>query len=270
MSIDCGGTGNYTDSTTGLTWISDADFIKHGNVAKISTSDENGQQYKHHRYFPADSKKYCYTLTTVQRRRYLIRATFQYGLSNKDDPYPIFQLYLDSTKWSDITITVPSRVYIEEIIIRAPSTSIDVCLCCASTGYPFISTLELRPLNASVYATDFEDEFFLRVSARVNFGALSKDAIRYAHFKGIDSGVFVSAIYRTLCRKMREKLLVTESPWFFSKIKYRGLKCLPCHQSQYSNKQYHKQSFTKYAHTHRNYAEVGKKKKLHISPSQYM
>lgn len=183
MSIDCGGTGNYTDTTTGLTWVSDADFIKHGNVAQVNSSNGNRQQYKHHRYFPADSKKYCYTLSTTERRRYLIRATFQYGIFDDGNPYPIFQLYLDSTKWSDITITDPSRVYIDEMIIRAPSTSVDVCLCCASTGYPFISTLELRPLNASMYATDYEDEFFLKVAARVNFGALSKDAIRYVHFR---------------------------------------------------------------------------------------
>jgi hypothetical protein len=76
-----------------------------------------------------------------------------------------------------------SRVYVKEMIIRAPSSSIDVCICCATTGSPFISTLELRPLNLSMYATDFEDNFFLEVAARVNFGALSKDAIRLADFQ---------------------------------------------------------------------------------------
>lgn len=81
--------------------------------------------------------------------------------------------------WSTITILDAMRVYVEEIIIKAPSNSIDVCLCCASTGSPFISTLELRPLNISMYATDYEDKFFLKVAARVNFGALTKDAIRY-------------------------------------------------------------------------------------------
>ncbi|KAK4836295.1 hypothetical protein QYF36_021071 [Acer negundo] len=64
------------------------------------------------------------------------------------------------------------------MIIRALSNSIDVCICCATTGAPFISTLVLRPLNLSMYATDFEDEFFLKIAARINFGAPSKDAIR--------------------------------------------------------------------------------------------
>ncbi|KAL5991196.1 hypothetical protein ACLOJK_012102 [Asimina triloba] len=65
------------------------------------------------------------------------------------------------------------------MIIRATSTSIYVCLCCASTGFPFISTVELRPLKFSMYVTDFEDDFYLKVAARVNFGASSIDAIRY-------------------------------------------------------------------------------------------
>ena len=77
-----------------------------------------------------------------------------------------------------MTIFDASRVYVNEMIIRAPSSSIDVCICCATTGSPFISTLELRPLNLSMYATDFEDSFFLRVAARVNFGAKTKDVIR--------------------------------------------------------------------------------------------
>ncbi|XP_058093804.1 probable LRR receptor-like serine/threonine-protein kinase At1g67720 isoform X2 [Magnolia sinica] len=179
VSIDCGGSANYTDSSTGLTWISDDRFTRYGNASQVRTSSENRQQYMQYRYFPADSKKYCYTLSTVERRRYLVRATFLYGNSNTDDPYPSFQLYLDSTRWSTIMITDASRIYIEEMIIRAPSTSIHVCLCCASTGSPFISTLELRPLNFSMYATNYEDDFYLKVAARVNFGALSKDAIRY-------------------------------------------------------------------------------------------
>jgi len=54
------------------------------------------------------------------------------------------------------------------MIIRAPSSSVQVCLCCASTGgYPFISTLELRPLDDSMYMMDYEDKFFLNVAARV-------------------------------------------------------------------------------------------------------
>ncbi|XP_031125011.1 probable LRR receptor-like serine/threonine-protein kinase At1g67720 isoform X2 [Ipomoea triloba] len=180
MSIDCGGSSNYTDSKTGLAWISDSG-IGQGKAEKVN-SIINGttQQYQTRREFPADNKKYCYTLSTKERRRYIVRATFLYGTSETDGGiYPKFQLYLDATKWGTITIQESSRIYVKEMVIRAPSKCVDVCVCCATTGSPFISTLELRPLNLSMYATDYEDDFYLKLAARVNFGAQSTDAIRY-------------------------------------------------------------------------------------------
>lgn len=178
MSIDCGGTGNYTDSRTGLHWISDTGDISYGNSVKIENPHGGWLQYQRRRDFPTESK-YCYTLRTEERRRYLVRATFQYGSLESEGSYPNFQLYLDATKWATVTVFESERVYVKEMIIRAPSSSIDVCLCCATTGSPFISTLELRRLNLSMYATDFEDNFFLKVAARVNFGAPTEDPIRY-------------------------------------------------------------------------------------------
>ncbi|KAF7124505.1 hypothetical protein RHSIM_Rhsim12G0036800 [Rhododendron simsii] len=148
----------------------------------LQVENPNGDlqpQYKIRRDFPVDNKKYCYTLSTEERRRYLVRATFLYGTSANEDPYPKFLLYLDATKWATVAVQDASKVYVKEMIIRAPSDSIDVCLCCAITGSPFISTLELRRLNLSMYATDFEDGFYLKVAARVNFGAASKEAVRY-------------------------------------------------------------------------------------------
>uniref|UniRef100_A0A175YR27 Protein kinase domain-containing protein n=1 Tax=Daucus carota subsp. sativus TaxID=79200 RepID=A0A175YR27_DAUCS len=178
VSIDCGGTKNYTDLNTGLEWISDTGFINHGKSVRLENPDATSSQYQTRRDFPIDDKKYCYTLRTEERRRYLVRATFLYG-NSAENTYPKFWLYLDATKWSTVTIMDASKVHVKEMIIRAPSSSIDVCLCHATTGSPFISTLELRPLNLSMYATEFEDDFYLKVAARVNFGAASVQAIRY-------------------------------------------------------------------------------------------
>ncbi|KAJ6841504.1 putative LRR receptor-like serine/threonine-protein kinase isoform X2 [Iris pallida] len=177
VSIDCGGESNYTDPTTGLRWVSDAG--RNGKVAEVRSSSDIKPQYKFYRYFPADSRKYCYSLNTTERRRYLVRATFLYGDSDSGSPYPMFKLYIDSTEWATVTIKDASRIYVEELIFRAASASVHVCLCCTSTGYPFISTLELRPLNLSMYMTDYEDAFFLKVAARINFGAMNIDPIRY-------------------------------------------------------------------------------------------
>lgn len=152
--------------------------MNNGKSVKVENPIGNWMQYRTRRDLPVDNKKYCYTLSTKERRRYLVRATFQYGSLGSEASYPKFQLYLDATLWSTVTVLDASRVYAKEMIIRAPSDSINVCICCAVTGSPFISTLELRPLNLSMYATDFEDNFFLKVAARVNFGALTKDALR--------------------------------------------------------------------------------------------
>uniref|UniRef100_A0A6N2MVR8 non-specific serine/threonine protein kinase n=1 Tax=Salix viminalis TaxID=40686 RepID=A0A6N2MVR8_SALVM len=160
ISIDCGGTGNYTDPRTGLAWISDnGTIMNYGKSSEVESPDEN-MQYRRRRDFPIDSRKYCYTLGTRERRRYLVRATFQYGSSGNEDAYPKFDLYLDATKWSTVVILDSSRVYVKEMIIRAPSSSVDVCICCATTGSPFISTLELRPLNLSMYPDDPYDRIW--------------------------------------------------------------------------------------------------------------
>ncbi|KAG2409670.1 LRR receptor-like serine/threonine-protein [Vigna angularis] len=179
VSIDCGGSSNYTDNSTGLAWISDSGIMEHGISVEVQSPNGSMVQYQKRREFPIDTKKYCYTLSTEERRRYLVRATFQYGSLENGDTYPQFQLYLDATKWATVSVYDASRIYVKEMIIRAPSNSIDVCVCCATTGSPFISTLELRPFNLSMYATDFEDNFFLEVAARINFGAPTEDAVRY-------------------------------------------------------------------------------------------
>ncbi|GFP96070.1 probable LRR receptor-like serine/threonine-protein kinase at1g67720 [Phtheirospermum japonicum] len=179
ISIDCGATTNYTDNSTGLAWLSDSEIQGKGKSVQVENTYGNLQQYQTRRDFPTDTKKYCYTLATEERRRYIVRATFLYGSSVTGGTYPKFQLYLDATRWSTVTVMEASRVYVKEMIIRAPSRSIDVCLCCASTGAPFMSTLEMRPLNLSMYATDYEDDFYLKVAERINFGAQTQEPIRY-------------------------------------------------------------------------------------------
>ncbi|KAI4368459.1 hypothetical protein MLD38_017015 [Melastoma candidum] len=180
VSIDCGGTaGNYTDPSTGLEWTPDSGLMAFGRSTAALNSTDSPRVYQTRRDFPVDDQKYCYTLRTEERRRYLVRATFRYGDLGTEETFPKFQLYLDTTKWTTVAVYDAGRVYVEEMIIRASSGSVDVCLCCATTGVPFISSLELRPLNLSIYATNFEDSFFLEVAARVNFGALTADAIRY-------------------------------------------------------------------------------------------
>ncbi|KAI3866560.1 hypothetical protein MKW92_052001 [Papaver armeniacum] len=177
LSLDCGGKRNFTDSI-GLEWKSDQRF-SFGNRAKISVPNERRRQYMSVRYFPKDARKYCCTLDVNPLTRYLIRTTFLYGNFDNKNVYPKFDISLGATHWSTIVISDANTVEVRELIVLTNSTTVSVCLYNATTGQPFISTIELRPLRGSSYFTEHETEFFLAVSARINFGAFSQDPVRY-------------------------------------------------------------------------------------------
>lgn len=79
---------NYTDRSTGLAWISDSRIMKHGMPVEVESANGNEVQYQWQRDFPIDNKKYCYTLSTEKRSRYLVRENFQYGSLENGDAYP--------------------------------------------------------------------------------------------------------------------------------------------------------------------------------------
>jgi hypothetical protein len=99
--------------------------------------------------------------------------------------FPEFDLYLGATRWSTIVIYDDSRIVTREAIVLAPTNTISVCLSNATTGQPFISTLELRQLNGSLYYTADEASYFLSLAARINFGAPTTDPVRYIASKCI-------------------------------------------------------------------------------------
>lgn len=177
ISLDCGGDKNHTDNL-GLEWTPD-DEIKYGTTTKISIENENRRQYQTLRYFPADNRKYCYSLNVKTRTRYLIRATFLYGNFDNNNVYPKFDISLGPTHWSTIVISDANTIESQELIFLASDPTISICLSNSKTGLPFISTLELRQFNGSIYLTPFENQFFLSVSARINFGAENEDPVRY-------------------------------------------------------------------------------------------
>lgn len=176
VSLDCGGTDSHTDEL-GIQWIPD-DQIRFGQTANISIPDETRQQYMTLRSFPNDNRKYCYTLNVTIRTRFLLRATFLYGNFDNNNVYPKFDVSMGATPWSTIVISDASTAEVIEMIFLATEPTISVCLSNATTGQPFISTLELRQFNGSMYITDFENQFYLSVSARINFGADSTDPVR--------------------------------------------------------------------------------------------
>ncbi|XP_031112727.1 probable LRR receptor-like serine/threonine-protein kinase At1g67720 [Ipomoea triloba] len=177
VSLDCGGNDNFRDEL-GLEWTPDSQMVN-GELANISVANETRLQYQTLRYFPADDRKYCYSLNVTVRTRYLVRATFLYGNFDNNNVYPKFDISLGATHWATIVISDASTIEYQELIFLATDPRISVCLSNATTGQPFISTLELRQFNGSMYLTPSENSNFLSVSARINFGADSDAPIRY-------------------------------------------------------------------------------------------
>lgn len=178
VSLDCGGAEPFTDEL-GLKWSPDTHLL-FGTTATISSLNQTKTQYTTLRHFPAeDSRKYCYTLNVTSRNRYLIRATFLYGNFDNNNVYPKFDISLGATHWTTVVISDANLIEKAELVFLALAPSVSVCLSNATTGQPFISTLELRQLNGSMYLTEYEDRFHLSVAARINFGAETEDPVRY-------------------------------------------------------------------------------------------
>ncbi len=79
----------------------------------------------------------------------MIRARFFYGNYDGKNQTPVFDLHLGVNVW--LTVEVANVFY---DVIHVPSTDyIDVCLVNSGLGVPYISTLELRHLENSIYKT---------------------------------------------------------------------------------------------------------------------
>lgn len=104
------------------------------------------------RSFPEGTRN-CYTLRPAQGkgRRYLIRATFMYGDYDGKSILPAFDLYVGEDYWITINIARIASSYYTEIIHTSSSDYIHVCLVKTGEDTPFISALELRLLDDSMY-----------------------------------------------------------------------------------------------------------------------
>jgi Malectin-like domain len=176
VNLDCGGIKTHTDDI-GLQWTPDSNY-KFGQRANTSFTNGNKTQYKTVRYFPESDAKYCYDLKVTARLRYLVRATFLYGNFDSKNVYPKFYLSLGATYWDMIVIVDPVTPVLTEMVVLAPSPTLSVCLLNPTSGARFISTIELRRFNGSMYYTMFETQYFMYMAARANMGAHSNASIR--------------------------------------------------------------------------------------------
>ncbi|KAM0879082.1 hypothetical protein ACQ4PT_034427 [Festuca glaucescens] len=190
ISIDCGLSGNtgYVSETTKLSYVTDAGFIDAGTNHDIS--DEFMTEYVDKlsytaRSFAGAGVRNCYTLRSlVSGNKYLIRATFMYGNYDGLDRPPVFDLYIGVNYWHTLDFRYLTKYYgidevmVKEAIVVVPDNFVQVCLVNIGDGTPFISSLELRPLNRTHYpqATVAQG---LSLDSRLNFGPMTSDIVRY-------------------------------------------------------------------------------------------
>lgn len=155
ISIDCGATVGYNDSETGIFYEPDAGFIDTGNnIRKPSEFKFPGfeKAMDDLRSFPQGARN-CYNLKPEQGKyqKYLIRAFFMYGNYDGKNQTPVFDLYLGVNKWNTVQLYDFYKNVFYEIMHISSTDNIDVCLVNTGSGIPFISALELRLLNSSLY-----------------------------------------------------------------------------------------------------------------------
>ncbi|VAH22185.1 unnamed protein product [Triticum turgidum subsp. durum] len=189
VSIDCGLPENvvgYVDNGTELRYVSDMGFIDTGTNHNLSAEyikPSIGKIWHTVRSFAGGSvgARSCYTVRSlVSGLKYLIRAGFIYGNYDGLNRLPVFDLHIGVNYWQTINISVAGVM--AEIITVVPGDSIQVCLVNTGSGTPFISSLDVRPLENKFYPHADESQGLVLVS-RTNFGASDTTFVRYPEDK---------------------------------------------------------------------------------------
>ncbi|XP_077217307.1 putative LRR receptor-like serine/threonine-protein kinase At1g05700 isoform X2 [Tasmannia lanceolata] len=184
ISIDCGlaeGSG-YKDDETTIDYSSDTDFIEAGvnkNISSSFISTSLQRQLLNLRSFP-DGSRNCYTIKPVEMdSKYLIRASFMYGNYDGLNLFPQFDLYLGVNLWDSVNLTGTSGTMSTEIITISSRNFMSVCLVNTGLGTPFISTLELRLMDMSLYNLTTDDSDSLVLYKRLDVGSTTGQIVRY-------------------------------------------------------------------------------------------
>ncbi|GLJ20456.1 hypothetical protein SUGI_0372150 [Cryptomeria japonica] len=176
ININCGALDNVTDKN-GLFWISDSPFTKTRNVFVLQSTDIiHKLQLLTLSYFEnLAAKKYCYLIPVKRGLHYLVRAS--YYRRSTSFLATFFDIIIDGFKWRNVDLSyIDNTMYrYDEIIVAVKSESLSLCLARNSQTeaqrYVFISSIELRPLESSMYnSTDFHKQALVLYGPRTSFG----------------------------------------------------------------------------------------------------
>uniref|UniRef100_M8C0S1 Malectin-like domain-containing protein n=1 Tax=Aegilops tauschii TaxID=37682 RepID=M8C0S1_AEGTA len=176
LSIDCGLDARFSgrkDTYTNIAYISDSPYVDGGENHRVAADQEsstNDVSLLTLRSFPSGLRN-CYTLPTESGAKYLVRMEFFHGrYDGKSSPLSLqFDLHLGTNYWDTVTLQDTTDDWWSEAIFVAWSSWVPVCLLNTGTGTPFVNTVELRPLGASLYPDVTIDES-ISMYRRANMG----------------------------------------------------------------------------------------------------
>ncbi|CAM6093583.1 unnamed protein product [Calypogeia fissa] len=183
LSIDCGSNRTTYKDNLGLTWITDnGTYMKTGTSVEQSyvnftflnaSAGAGNQALQSYRHFPERLNKYCYELKTVPNASFLIRASFYLNEFELQKRLPFqFVTYINATEWFTLTVDEGSQsdmFVAQEAIFYAPSALMYFCMV-PVIGMPFISSLELRQLESTMYVYSGSRLQLLSLLFRYNMG----------------------------------------------------------------------------------------------------
>lgn len=179
--LNCGSSNEVTVES--LKYISDGSYIKVGSTATINKPDLLPTLSTLRYFSNTSARKYCYSFPVIKGGKYLVKTIYYYGGFDGGKQPPVFDQIVQGTRWSTVNTTEDyakglSSYY--EIVVASAGKTLSVCLARnAHTGSssPFISALEVKSLDDSLYnPTDFT-KYALVTVARHSFGG--EDFIRY-------------------------------------------------------------------------------------------
>ncbi|CDY12071.1 BnaC03g59870D [Brassica napus] len=144
----------YTEKSTNIIYESDANYIDSGLVGRINDANKTRlqQQYWTLRSFP-EGERNCYNFNLTANRKYLIKASFNYGNYDDLNRLPRFDLHIGPNKWTSVSFPGGRYGSNREMIHVLTQNRLQVCLVKTGETTPFINSLEIRPLHNGTYVT---------------------------------------------------------------------------------------------------------------------
>ena len=168
MNIQCCAISEFTDPRTEITYTSDY-YLLNGvgactNFSGLSIRDLSSRSA---RIFGNDHRvRWCFDLPVVEGQDYLVRSTFLNGPFLRSMRGTMFNMSIGATSISLINSSLDSEAV--EGVFAATGNHTNICIL-KGNGNAYISKVELRPINDSIYLNGSSSSI-LKLISRVDLG----------------------------------------------------------------------------------------------------